>query len=737
MAGMINVKISVCVIARSLVVALGMLAVVATADTTQFAYGVNAADWSLSQYRVNPKTGALRHNDHLSIIKYPVALAVHPSGRFVLTVIKTGDKVAVHRVDPLSGRLVEVPGSPFSVGAKSPYSISIHPSGRFVYVAARWGGVVAFAMDEQSGVLTLVKGSPFAAQKRTRSVKVHPSGRFVYAVNAYSNSISAYHVNEETGALSPVLGTPFSTGEAGVLAPELMHIMDAPPEAGGAPYRLEIHPSGHFIYVTNWMGASLSVFAVNKQTGALTPLSDSPVKVGGRPYGVAVHPSGRFVYVTSWDSAAVWGYAVDLESGRLMPLPTSPFLTYGGDPISMAFNKAGTQAYVANVNSNSLTQFSVDAASGTLSLVETLRTRYEPFDIVLQENGGASALAPRLSYRVDHEHGQLRVMRADVESGDFTVLGRIALPLGFTTAVVESLGRYVYVGLGPDPASKITAPAKGRLAVYRINPAGGSLDLLPDMPYPLDFVPARLALDTSDQFLYSIDPNRDDLQVFAVNPDSGVLGVVHVQPPITGRKPVAIALDPASRFSFVANAGDNTVSVFTHRREGSPAFYPIYQQDSRYPVGNDPSALAVDPTGKYLFVTNRGDNSLSMFNIHFHDGRLETMQGTPIPTGASPVAVAVHPDGEWVLVANREGGDISIYHLNALSGELLAQSRFNVDPRPVDIFFGPTGRYVYVRYEGLGSLRKFVLDTTNGKLSLVGEVNVRPAEGAELDAVTR
>jgi 6-phosphogluconolactonase len=731
MAGMMKVKISVCGVVRSLAVALGMLAAVATAGTTQFAYGVNAADWSLSQYRVNPETGALRHNDHIPIIKYPVAVAVHPSGRFVLTVIKTGDKVAVHRVDPVSGRLIEVPGSPFSVGARSPYSISIHPSGRFVYVAARWGGVVAFAMDVQSGVLTLVKGSPFAAQKRTRSVRVHPSGRFVYAVNAYSNSISAYHVNQETGALSPVAGAPFSTGEPGDLAPGLMHIMDAPPEAGGVPYRLEIHPSGRFIYVTNWMGASLSVFEVNAQTGALTPLPDGPVKVGGRPYGVAVHPSGRFVYVTSWDSQAVWGYVVDQESGHLTLLPTSPFLTYGGDPISMTFNKAGTQAYVANVNSNTLTQFSADADSGTLSLVETLRTRYEPFDIVLQEVGGATGLAPRASYHTDFEHGQLRVMKADVESGNFTVLGKIALPSGLLAATVESLGRYVYVGLGPDPDSKVAPSAKGRLAVYRINSMAGSLERLPDMPYLLDFVPTELVLDTSGQFLYAIDPNLDELRVFAVNPDNGVLGVMRVQPPHTGRKPVAIALDPAARFSFVANAGDNTVSVFTHRREGSPAFYPIYQSDSRYPVGSDPSALVVDPTGKYLFVANRGDNSLSMFNIHFHEGLLEAVPGTPVPTGTSPVAVAVHPDGEWVLVANRESSDISIYRLNALSGALAAQSSLKVEPHPMEISFGPDGRYLYVRFEGLGSLRKFTLDTTTGKLTPAGKVTVLPVTSVD------
>ena len=76
--GMIRVNIIVRVTIRSLVVLSLLLSVAGTtafAETTQFAYGVNAGDWSLAQYRVNPETGALRHNGHLPFIKFPAALA--------------------------------------------------------------------------------------------------------------------------------------------------------------------------------------------------------------------------------------------------------------------------------------------------------------------------------------------------------------------------------------------------------------------------------------------------------------------------------------------------------------------------------------------------------------------------------------------------------------------------------------------------------------------------------------
>ena len=723
-------KIVICVTIRCLAV-LGLLlspfgatAIAETiTDTTQFAYGVNAGDWSLTQYRVNPRTGALRHNGHLPVGKSPVALAVHPSKRFVLTVMKPTASVAVHRIDASSGRLVEIPQSPFSVGAQSPYSVSMHPSGHFVYVAARWGGVVAFTMDDQSGVLTLVPGSPFAAQKRTRSLMVHPSGRFVYATNAHSNSISAYRVNERTGALSPVSGSPFSTGAQMVVDPVARRIMDAPPESGGAPFRVEVHPSGRFIFVTNSMGLSLSVLKVDAGSGVLTPVKGSPVDTGGggRPYAVSVHPSGRFVYVSSWDNHMLWAYRFDEDKGQLTSLPAPSFSAQGYGPINIDFNAKGTRAYVTNVGSNSVTQFSVDTQTGQFSLEETFRTRYQPFDFTLLDSEPVDVVQA-FSFIVEGKEGQLRILRVDNNKRPSTPRSRKQNSSDGEpyAAAVDPLGRFVYRAL-----NRTDKPKESGIAVYRIDPASKVLTLLPERTVRLGFIPTDLVMDVSGRFLYAVNPTYNSLGVFGIDPDSGAMSLPNSPAPTTGMKPVAVALDPVGRFSFIANSKDNTVSVFTHRRILSAAMHPINKTGSAFAVGDNPVALTVDPTGKFLVVANKDSNDLTLFSIHFHEGKLKAVKGSPFATGKAPVSVIIHPNGQFVYVINAGSADISSYRLDLLNGGLEElPHRVSAGKQPVTIALDSEGHFAYVQNKGVSVLRKYAVDVNSGLFTFAGEVDL-------------
>lgn len=716
-------NISVRIVTQCLV-ALGMLlSIAAMAETTQFAYGVDAGDYSVVQYRLNPETGALRHLDRLPVIKFPVALAVHPSKRFVLSVIKTGSKVAVHRIDANNGRMLEIPGSPFAVGATSPYSISIHPSGRFVYVAARWGGVVAFSMDQQSGVLTLLPGSPYAAQKRTRSLTVHPSGRFVYATNAHSNSISAYRIDEKTGALSPVSGSPFSTGEQMVVDPVARGILDAPAEAGGAPFRVEVHPSGRYVFVTNSMGLSFSVFRVDADSGVLTPLKDSPVKTGGdeRPYAVSVHPSGQFVYITSWGNQKVWAYRFDEDSGRLTPLSVPSFSAQGYGPINIEFDTAGTRAYITNVGSNAITQFSVDVRSGQFSLQEVVRTRFQPFDLALLDSAPVNVIKP-YSFIVEDEKDQLRILRTGEAKpvSQFSLGNKKSANNGVVSVVVGARGNFVY-----KTYKDADKPEKSGIAVYRIDPFNGALTFLPEQDFSLGFAPTELAMATGGRFLYAINSSVNSLGVFTVDSENGALGLPKDEAPKTGKGPAAVALDPAGRFSFVANAGDDSVSVFTHRRILSPAMYPIDQEGSAFPAGDNPVALSVDPTGKFLFVANKDSNNISAYAIHYHGGQLAAIDGSPFMSGKAPVSIVTHPKGKFAYVVNADSADIVSYKIDPMTGQLnVLPPRVDAGKQPVSISLDPEGRVAYVRNKGTSVLRKYMLDTISGLLTFSEELDL-------------
>jgi len=273
-------------------------------DTARYAFTVNFFDRSLAVYRLDA-SGMLHVDGHQPVSVPPTAVGMHPSGRFVFITAKPAGSIGVYRFAPETGVLVEVPGSPFPAVGRSPFFIAFHPSGRYVYFACRFDGILAFAFDPESGALSPIDGMPYPSGKRTRSLIVHPSGRFLYASNAYSNTISAYAIAPATGKLTELDDSPFLAGDTFPVDVKLASATNFPVSAGGLPYYVAMHPSGQFLYVTNWLGGSLSAFRIDPDSGALGLLDGFPRVIGINPYAVAAHPSGQFLYASNWADNAL------------------------------------------------------------------------------------------------------------------------------------------------------------------------------------------------------------------------------------------------------------------------------------------------------------------------------------------------------------------------------------------------------------------------------------------------
>ena len=120
-------------------------------------------------------------------------------------------------------------------------------------------------------------------------------------------------------------------------------------------------------------------------------------------------------------------------------------------------------------------------------------------------------------------------------------------------------------------------------------------------------------------------------------------------------------MDPSGKFAYVPNAYDsgNTVSQYTI---DSVTGVLTPNTPSTATTGNQPTWVAVDPSGKSAFVVNRSDNSVSMFKIDASTGNL-TPSGS-IATGQEPFRIVVDPSGKFTYVVN-ESGSVSIYALGS------------------------------------------------------------------------
>ena len=190
-----------------------------TSDGTRFYQTVSSLA-QISGFSVSASNGSLTpiNGSPFSTGFFPRTITIDPAGKFLYATISssfmgTSTSVYGYAIDAASGGLTAIPGSPFTAG-ENPVSAAVDVSGRFLFVAnnantANGNSVSAFSIDPDTGALTSVPGSPFAASPFPLFVASDPSGQYVYVGLGSSPGIAAFVTDQSTGALTPMAGSPF------------------------------------------------------------------------------------------------------------------------------------------------------------------------------------------------------------------------------------------------------------------------------------------------------------------------------------------------------------------------------------------------------------------------------------------------------------------------------------------------------------------------------------------------
>ena len=320
----------------------------------QYAYVANSESHTISAFEIDPATGTLTPISGSPFAAggvHPWSVAVHPSGKFLYVLNYASRDISILSIDASTGKLAATSGSPCPAGGAYPSWIAVEPAGKYVYVAdAALNGISAFDVAGATGALTPFGGLPFAAGVSPVSIAIDPSGKFAYVANSGSHSLSAFAIDPATGMLTSLAGSPFSVG-------------------GTSPTMAGIDPSGKHVYVTNGASDNISAFAIDSASGALTAVLGSPFAAGGTaPAFIGIDPTGKFAYAANAGST-ISAFAVTAASGALSAVPGSPFAAEGVYPKSIAFEHSGKFVYIANSFSGTVSAFSIDAATGALTSV--------------------------------------------------------------------------------------------------------------------------------------------------------------------------------------------------------------------------------------------------------------------------------------------------------------------------------------------------------------------------------
>jgi hypothetical protein len=242
-------------------------AAITTDPTGQFLFLTGANNAQVVVFAVNQTDGTLASVGSFPTGFFAGDVTTDGLGKYLyVTEGNLGTQVAVFAIGT-TGSLTPVSGSPFSISIAQ---LTGEPSGNFLFGVTGNGAnngftsdnhIYVYSIDQSTGAITPVTGSPFATVFTPAHVRVHPSGKFVYTFNQNASDVTSptegYQIDATTGALTPVAGSPFTAVSAS----------DGVFDQNGA--FLFTHP-----------GTSLSVASVNTATGALSSAAPSITGVG-------------------------------------------------------------------------------------------------------------------------------------------------------------------------------------------------------------------------------------------------------------------------------------------------------------------------------------------------------------------------------------------------------------------------------------------------------------------------
>jgi 6-phosphogluconolactonase len=342
------------------------------------------------------------------------------------------------------------------------------------------------------------------------------------------------------------------------------------------------------------------------------------------------------------------------------------------------------------------------------------------------------------------DHGSQGIYAAgfDASIGKVTSLGLAAEAAEPSFLTVEPRGKFLYA---INETSNYNGQPTGAVSAFAINPDTGKLSFMNQVS-SRDEGPAHIILDRTGKFALISNYTLGSVAVCPVLKD-GRLGdpswfVQHQGSSVDverqkGPHAHAIAISPDNRFAIVADLGLDQLLIYpfdavqgtlgskpkiVKTAPGSGPRHLVFGSDGRFlyvitemkstviaysydattgdlhefetistlPADfhgrNSAAEIEIHPNGRFLFASNRGDDSIAVFAIDSHLGSLKRLEIDPAG-GKTPRNFAVDPSGSWLLVANQDSNAIVVFHIDPKTGHLVPTGETLEMPSPVCLKF--------------------------------------------------
>ncbi len=347
------------------------------------------------------------------------------------------------------------------------------------------------------------------------------------------------------------------------------------------------------------------------------------------PAPAAAKPGELLVYVGTYTgpkSEGIYAYRLDLASGKCTPLGLAAKVK---NPSFVAIHP--TQKFLYSVSeiedrdgkpTGGVSAFAIDKQTGKLAaLNEQSSEGRGPCHVTVDKTGRVA-------------------MVANYGGGSVA-----SLPIGEDGKLAPAASAIQHTGKSVDPARQEAPHA------HSINPS-------PDNAFA---VAADLGLDKV--LVYKLDPSAGTLT--ANDPPSASTA--------PGAGPRHFAFHPSSKHSYVINEMDCTITAFDY--DAKRGVLTPKQTVSTLPAGEkvkegySTAEVQVHPSGKFVYGSNRGHDTISVFAVNAKDGTLKQVQNVSTE-GSTPRGFGIDPTGAYLLAGNQASDTITVFKIDATTGEL-------------------------------------------------------------------
>jgi 6-phosphogluconolactonase len=322
-------------------------------------------------------------------------------------------------------------------------------------------------------------------------------------------------------------------------------------------------------------------------------------------------------------------------------------------------------------------------------------------------------------------------LRFDERNGKLSLVGVAAETTDPSFLTVDASERFLYA---VNETENYQGASSGAISAFSIDHATGKLALL-NQAASGGADPCYVALDKTGKYLFVANYTGGNVAVFSVGAD-GKLGARSAFEQHNGHGPVAghqesahahwIATSPDNRFALSADLGADEVIVDKFDAS-TGALAPNDPPFARTEPGAGPRHLAFSPNGKFVYVTDELASTVTVFAYDPAAGTLEPKQaiGTLPADFNAPndtAEIAVHPSGKFLYVSNRGRDSIAVFAIDPKTGILASIGDFLTRGQtPRNFVIDPSGHFLLVANQKTNDLEVFKVDPGSGELAYTGE----------------